>query len=109
MMHSVAIEGARHGILANALLPGARSRLGKASPGTLYPEWEADLAMSDKPGLSLISPSLVPEYVAPLVLYLCSECCTSTRAVVCGWGALCTRLHRRDQGLVRNRRAATNP
>ena len=98
MMHSVALEGARHGILANALLPVAASRLGKAPPGMLYPEWEAEQSVSGKPGFDLIGPSVVPEYVAPLALYLCSERCTSTRAM---WSAVGRRYARVFVGVTK--------
>lgn len=97
MMHSVALEGERHGILANALLPCAASRLGQAPANSMYPEWEAD-DPRNMPGMELIGPRILPEYVTPLTLYLASERCKSTHAM---WSALGGRYARVFVGATR--------
>jgi NAD(P)-dependent dehydrogenase (short-subunit alcohol dehydrogenase family) len=90
MMHSIALEGQRHGILANAILPCAASRLGQAPAGSMYPEWEAG-DPRHKPGIHLIGAKVIPEYVTPLTLYLASEQCKSSHAM---WSALGGRYAR---------------
>lgn len=97
MMHAVALEGERFGILANALLPVAASRLGQAPAGSMYPEWEA-LDPRNKAGIELVGARVLPEYVTPLALYLCSEQCTSTHGL---WSALAGRYSRVFIGATR--------
>lgn len=90
MMHSVALEGERYGILANALLPAAASRLGKAPDGMMHPDWDAQDA-TRVPGTELIGARMRPDYVTPLSLYLASEQCASTHAI---WSAVGGRYAR---------------
>lgn len=70
----LAIEGARHGILSNALLPIGLSR-GWANMGA---EFEALPVTHD---LSPLMDWLGPEFVAPLVLYLVSDRSTVTHGL----------------------------
>ncbi|WKY15723.1 hypothetical protein Q1695_000871 [Nippostrongylus brasiliensis] len=68
--NSLALEGAKHNIVANALIPTAGSRLTQ----TVLPE-------------SLIE-ALKPEYVTPLAVYLCHESFTESGKVFeagAGW------------------------
>ncbi len=90
LMHTVAIEGERYGIAANALLPLAASRLGQAPADALWPEWEAQDPRSN-PEMALVAGALTPDYVTPLLLYLCSESCQSTHAL---WSAVAGRYAR---------------
>ena len=77
LMNILSLEGAAHGIKANALLPTAMSRMSAAmdpkmldAAGTLY------AAIGDKLGNSVD-----PSFVTPLVVYLCSEACDSTHSI----------------------------
>lgn len=70
----MALEGAQHGILVNALLPGARAphRAPNARP--------EDLAAAAKKMGALASRSSAA-FVAPMVVYLASEACTRTHCM----------------------------
>ncbi len=106
LMHSTAIEGARYGILANALLPGALgTRLGKAPPNAMHPDWEA-AGPEHKPGMELALPSMTADYVSPLVLYLVSDQCTSTHAL---WSAIGGRYARTFIGCTKGWLAPAGP
>jgi NAD(P)-dependent dehydrogenase (short-subunit alcohol dehydrogenase family) len=77
LMNILSLEGAPHGVKANALLPTAMSRMAAAmdpklmeSTGALY------AALGEKIGLSLD-----PSFVTPLVTWLCSEQCDSTHSI----------------------------
>ncbi|HEY6870846.1 MAG TPA: SDR family NAD(P)-dependent oxidoreductase, partial [Novosphingobium sp.] len=70
LMNVLAQEGAGHGILCNALLPTAQSRMGiKMDPSEFEP-----VIRNTAPYAS----SLTPEFVAPTVVYLVSRACTTT-------------------------------
>jgi hypothetical protein len=62
-MHSLAVEGRDHGVLANAIAPIAYTRMTAAAFG---PEMERRTR---------------PELVSALVAYLASEACTVTREI----------------------------
>jgi NAD(P)-dependent dehydrogenase (short-subunit alcohol dehydrogenase family) len=66
----LALEGAEHGILANAVLPIALTNPGRT-------------AAAEHLGAMLgpLSTRLTPEFVTPLVVYLASEACTTTHGV----------------------------
>lgn len=64
----IAIEGQRHGILANNVLPWGLTRMIEHDVG------EENKAFLDSPMIRM----LVPELVAPLVIYLASRACTIT-------------------------------
>jgi NAD(P)-dependent dehydrogenase (short-subunit alcohol dehydrogenase family) len=66
----IALEGQEHGILANAILPNALTRMAGTEGSTTTPELKAALAG--------IGPRLIPENVVPLVTYLASDACTTT-------------------------------
>jgi len=77
LMNILSLEGAPHGVKANALLPTAMSRMAAAmdaklleSAGAMY------AALGDKLGNSV-----APGFVTPLVVYLCSEACDSTHSI----------------------------
>ncbi|HEY2926209.1 SDR family NAD(P)-dependent oxidoreductase [Piscinibacter sp.] len=77
LMNVLSLEGAAHGIKANALLPTAMSRMSAAmdpklmeAAGALY------AAIGDKLGNSAD-----PAFVTPLVVYLCSEACDSSHSI----------------------------
>ncbi len=71
LMNVVSIEGAKHGILANAVLPVAETSISPRSRGEDVeddPETRGD-------------PDRDPSYVTPLVLYLASTACTTTHGI----------------------------
>jgi NAD(P)-dependent dehydrogenase (short-subunit alcohol dehydrogenase family) len=59
LSHTIAVEGARAGILSNVIMPVAKTRMTE------------DL-------LGAFADHLAPELVTPMVTYLCSEACTTT-------------------------------
>jgi NAD(P)-dependent dehydrogenase (short-subunit alcohol dehydrogenase family) len=72
LMKVLALEGAPHGVLCNALMPGAftgmAQKLGPNQiPDAFQPLYHACARIEDR---------FTPEFVAPLVSYLVSEACT---------------------------------
>jgi NAD(P)-dependent dehydrogenase (short-subunit alcohol dehydrogenase family) len=95
----LALEGAPHGIQANALLPTAMSRMAGAMDakmlegmGALY------TSLGDKLGNTAD-----PSFVTPLVTWLCSEACTSTHGI---YSATLGRYARAFVGMTRGWLAA---
>lgn len=77
LMNVLSLEGAAHGIKANALLPTAMSRMAAAmDPKMLERVGAAYAALGERLGNSAD-----PVFVTPLVTYLCSEACESTHAI----------------------------
>lgn len=77
LMHNVALEGQRHGILANALLPMAMTRLGEVMGQGWY-EVVNVAAQAGKVDFNTLGARMPPSFCTPLVLYLVSEACQST-------------------------------
>ncbi len=73
LMQVVAIEGRKHGILANGIIPGAITRLND----DVDPELIAAAGRIAGP----LMHRMTPEHVSPLVLYLASERCTTTQTL----------------------------
>ena len=71
---TLALEGAKHNIHSNAIVPTAGSRL---SAGVMPPDF-AD--------------ALKPAYIAPLVLWLCHQDCDATKGVFEVWKKLFLRV-----------------
>ncbi|MBG6120124.1 MULTISPECIES: SDR family NAD(P)-dependent oxidoreductase [unclassified Sphingobium] len=67
LMNVLTQEGAKHGILCNALLPNAASRMGEK----MKPEELAPMAAYTPKYRS----AMLPEFVGPLGVYLASEAC----------------------------------
>jgi NAD(P)-dependent dehydrogenase (short-subunit alcohol dehydrogenase family) len=78
LMNVVALEGERHGILANALLPTANTRLGAEVPEG-WMEATNVSALLGRIDFAAIAGGMGVEHNTPLVLYLLSEQCTSTQ------------------------------
>ncbi|KFE70473.1 SDR family NAD(P)-dependent oxidoreductase [Hyalangium minutum] len=77
LMHNVALEGQRHGILANALLPMAMTRLGEV----MGQGWYEVTNVAEQAGridFNTLGARMPPSFCTPLVLYLVSEACKST-------------------------------
>jgi NAD(P)-dependent dehydrogenase (short-subunit alcohol dehydrogenase family) len=73
----VALEGARHGIHANAVMPMALTGMNEGGPPPYSPEDLEDVMESLRP----LAPHLTVEHVAPLVVYLASSRCRETHRV----------------------------
>ena len=77
LMNILSLEGAEHGVKANALLPTAMSRMSAGMNEKSLQEFGALYgALGDKLGNTAD-----PSFVAPLVVYLCSEACDSTHGI----------------------------
>jgi len=77
LMNILSLEGAEHGVKANALLPTAMSRMSAAMDEKLIQASGAVFAaLGDKLGNTAD-----PSFVTPLVVYLCSEACDSTHSI----------------------------
>ncbi len=63
----IAVEGAAHGILANAVLPFGHSRMVWETMGQQSPEGDGELSFID---------AIRPELVVPIVVLLASRACT---------------------------------
>lgn len=77
VMNVLSLEGKEHGIHCNALLPVASSRMEAA----MAPEQLAAFTTQYAAFGEQLGTSYLPEFVTPLVVYLASEACTSTRAI----------------------------
>jgi NAD(P)-dependent dehydrogenase (short-subunit alcohol dehydrogenase family) len=83
LMNVLSLEGHAHGVLCNALLPTATSRMGAALP----PEQLADLGAKFAAVAHLAGNTLDPHFVTPLAVYLASEQCQSTHGIFSAtWG-----------------------
>jgi NAD(P)-dependent dehydrogenase (short-subunit alcohol dehydrogenase family) len=79
LMNVVSLEGQRHGILANALLPTANTRLA----AEMHEGWMEASNVAKTLGeidFATLAPGLTVEQNTPLALYLVSERCTSSHA-----------------------------
>jgi NAD(P)-dependent dehydrogenase (short-subunit alcohol dehydrogenase family) len=89
LSHAVAIEGARFGIRANAVLPVATTRLaGESRP----PESADQDVILAKPEMAVMFQRSRPEFVTPLVVYLASEPCAVTQGVYSAVGGRYARV-----------------
>jgi NAD(P)-dependent dehydrogenase (short-subunit alcohol dehydrogenase family) len=70
MMNTLAIEGRQHGVTANAVLPIATTAISQRSRG--------EVVTNEEPPPE---PEMDPRFIAPLVMYLASDECTSTQGV----------------------------
>ena len=83
LMHVLSLEGAEYGVLCNALLPTAASRMEQAMPAEQMEKFAAQFASIARHAGN----SLDPHFVTPLVVYLASEACKSTHAIYSAtWG-----------------------
>jgi NAD(P)-dependent dehydrogenase (short-subunit alcohol dehydrogenase family) len=71
LMKVLALEGAPHGVLCNALLPGAFTGMAQKLDPTAIPEAFQELYLA----CARIEDRFTPEFVSPLVSYLVSEAC----------------------------------
>lgn len=87
LVHSIAIEGKPHGILANGLLPTSATRLG-ARPD----EWPSDFGAEAANDYPVITDTMKPEFVMPMVTWLSSEQCTTTHGLYSATAARYARV-----------------
>jgi NAD(P)-dependent dehydrogenase (short-subunit alcohol dehydrogenase family) len=85
----VALEGAEHGILSNAVAPVATTRIvAGMRPQDISAD---DLASASRGDLELALPD-APEFVSPIVAYLASEACTVTQQIFSAAGGRFARV-----------------
>ena len=77
LMNALSLEGAEHGVKANALLPVAASRMSAAMDEKAM---QASAALAQSLG-ERVGNTFDPSFVTPLVMFLCSEACASTQGV----------------------------
>ena len=93
---AIALEGAAHGILANAVAPGAlgtRMHLAMVEAGGLNAESGADLVQNEA-----AAELMKPERVSPLITLLTHPSCPVTGEILCSWGGYYGRF-----GITTNR------
>jgi hypothetical protein len=78
LTRTIAAEGARHGIRANAVSPGALTRMTEGLAGQLFGEASADVLSADK--------------VSPVVLWLAHRDCSVSGEVFGAVGGMVTRV-----------------
>jgi NAD(P)-dependent dehydrogenase (short-subunit alcohol dehydrogenase family) len=74
LCNAVALEGEPHGVLANAILPVALTRLAGAPDAAD----QSDDASARRATMAARSPRMSEDWVVPMVVYLASEACTQT-------------------------------
>lgn len=77
LMHVAALEGEQHGILCNALMPNALSRMAMQAAA----DWAGKLEGLDAAMPEAVGNSMDPEFNTPLAIYLASEKCTATHGL----------------------------
>jgi len=77
LMNVASLEGASQGILCNALMPNAISRMAMQAAE----DWKGRIEGIDTPLPAEIGNSMAPEFNMPLAVYLASEKCTSTHNI----------------------------
>lgn len=77
LMNVLALEGAKHGISANALLPAGSGRLARATDM----EWPEDFMEQSNSEMELLGPAMRNEFVTPMVLWLVNERCKTSHAL----------------------------
>lgn len=77
LMNVLSQEGAAHGILCNALLPTAQSRMGEQMSAAQMKDFGEVFTLAGP----YLGKTDTPQFVMPLVVYLVSEACKSTHAI----------------------------
>jgi len=77
LMNVLSLEGKEHGVLCNALLPTANSRMAAAMDPKQLEAFGAQYAAFGEH----LGRTYEPEFVTPLVVYLASEACQSTHGI----------------------------
>lgn len=74
----LALEGAGHGILTNAIMPAARTRMTERFPDSAYARWFFE--------------TMRPEHVAAAAAYLTSDACTANGEILAAGGGRIARV-----------------
>lgn len=77
LMHVAALEGQTHGILCNALMPNAVSRMAMQAAA----DWAGKLEGIEAAMPASVGNSMQVEFNTPLAVYLASESCTATHGL----------------------------
>lgn len=77
LVNVIALEGAKHGITANGLLPAGSGRLGRPESS----DWPEDFGDSANPDLALLFPAMHNAFVTPMALWLVSEKCQTSHSL----------------------------
>lgn len=84
LMNVLSQEGKPHGILCNALMPNAISRMGD--------QMSAESIEKMRPYVSRIYAEMEPTFTTGLAVYLASEACTSTHSIYSSLGGRMARV-----------------
>jgi NAD(P)-dependent dehydrogenase (short-subunit alcohol dehydrogenase family) len=97
LTRNLATEGARHGILVNAIAPRAHTRMSDAESSRL-----AALFGFDDDAMAAVNASMPPDLCAPAAVYLAHESCPLTGEVlVAGMGGVSRLALVETQGITR--------
>ncbi|MDE8653294.1 SDR family NAD(P)-dependent oxidoreductase [Novosphingobium album (ex Liu et al. 2023)] len=77
LMNVAAIEGGEHGILANAILPNAMSRMADK----VAEDWDPAVTARGAAMIEAFGNAMNPEFNTPLAVWLASEACHSTHRI----------------------------
>lgn len=87
LMNVLSQEGEPHGILCNALLPNAMSRMAEKHGEKMDPDARKEIA----PVMAVIGKTMDPSFTTGIVVYLASEACQSTRSIYSSLGGRIAR------------------
>lgn len=79
LVNVIALEGAKHSITANGLLPAGSGRLGR--PAAADVDWPPGFREEMNPDMAVIRPAMRNDFVTPIVLWLVSEACKTTHSL----------------------------
>lgn len=77
LVNVIALEGAKHGVTANGLLPAGSGRLGRSTDTDLPPDFMEQMP----PEIGVIAPAMRNKFVTPMALWLVSEACKSSHSL----------------------------
>lgn len=81
LMNVLADEGAAHGVLCNALMPTAVSRMTDSVAARMRELFGDSAVQQASSHMALIGNAMNPEFNTGLAVYLASEACTATRGI----------------------------
>lgn len=77
LINVIALEGAKHGITANGLLPAGSGRLGRSTDM----DWPDDFMEQADPDMGLLVPAMTNDFVTPMALWLVSQACEASHSL----------------------------
>lgn len=81
LMNVLSLEGGPHGVLCNAVMPNAMSRMTDRVVERMTEIIGEDAMAADTANMAAVQNSMNPEFNTGLAVYLASEACTSTQSV----------------------------